>query len=269
MTNARQARTAREKAAKMRAEAERRQARQRATAIGATVAALIVIVVGVGVLVITTRQEQKVVTAPTNLTDGGLLLGNPEAPITVDVYEDFICPACKEFQGLYAEQFTAWTSDGSVKIVYRPVAILDDHSTTNYSTRALNAFAAVLDTSPDAAQAYYDLLMESQPDQRGPGLGDDVLLDLAEQAGADRAAVEPAIASLKFRDWTKEQNEYLSKNFQENGKVGTPTVVVDGEKLPGWSFLNQVITQKLSPGDAPATTTTTPTTEPASAASDQ
>lgn len=259
MTNARQARTAREKAAKMRAETARKQARQRATAIGAAVAALIVIIVAVGVIIITAQQDKKVVVAPANLADGGMLLGDPEAPITIEIYEDFICPICSEFQNMYADQFTAWTADGSVRIVYRPVAILNPYSTTNYSTRSLNAFAAVMDTSPEVAEAYYEILMANQPDEGGPGLTDDILLDLAEQVGADRAAIEPAVSSLKFKNWIEEQNEYLSKNYQENGKVGTPTIVVDGEKLSNWSILDQVVTMKLSNGNATATATATTT----------
>ena len=36
---------------------------------------------------------------------------------------------------------------GKVKVEYRPIAFLDDASTTDYSSRALNALMVVLDTS--------------------------------------------------------------------------------------------------------------------------
>jgi protein-disulfide isomerase len=257
MTNARQARSAREKAAQMRYEAARKQSRQQAAIVSSAVAALLFLVVAIGVIVIFSRQKDGV--APANLAEGGMLVGETDAPITVEIFEDFICPVCSVFQEQYTDQFAAWEADGTVKIVYRPVAILDPYSSTDYSTRALNAFAAVLDTSPDAAEAYYDLLMENQPDEGGPGLSDDVLLDLAEQAGADRAAIEPAVSSLKYKTWIEEQNEYLSKNYQENGQVGTPTVVVDGEKLAVWSSLGEVIARMSSGSDGTAASPTNET----------
>jgi protein-disulfide isomerase len=263
MTNARQARSAREKAAQMRAETVRKQARQRTAAIGGALAALIVIVVAVGILVVQAREDDKTVTAPAHLTDGGMLVGDADAPITVEIYEDFICPACTALQTELADELATWKSGDTVRVIYRPVAILDEYSTTDYSTRALNAFAAVLDTSPESAEPYFTLLFENQPPEGGPGLTDDVLLDLAERAGADRAAIEPAISSLAFKDWVNEQNEHLSKNYQKDGKVGTPTVVVDGEALENPFTLGTVVSEKSntltgSAGGATQTTTTAP-----------
>ena len=64
------------------------------------------------------------------------------------------------------------------------MAFLDRASTTNYSSRALDAAAAVVDTAPGSFQAFHDLLYANQPEEGSAGLTDAQLLDYAVQAGA-------------------------------------------------------------------------------------
>ena len=58
-------------------------------------------------------------------------------------------------------------ADGKVKVDYRMVAILDDVSTTEYSSRALNALMVVLDTSGQDAYLAYHRLLYDEPARRG------------------------------------------------------------------------------------------------------
>jgi protein-disulfide isomerase len=242
MVNARQAKSAREKAAEMRAEAARREARGRAIAIVSAVVAVIVIAVGAGIIIQIAKhnQDTKVQAAtapPANLTNDGVVVGNANAKVTIQIWEDFQCPACQNFESLNATQLAKWAADGTVKLEYHPVAILDRYSSTNYSTRALNAAAAVINAKPSVFVAFHTLLYTNQPAENSAGLTDAQLVDYAVQAGVDRTAVESAITSQKYKSWTVK----VTDQFSQKGYTGTPTLIVNGKQLDDYS------TAKLTP----------------------
>ncbi len=237
MVNARQAKTAREKAAEMRAEAARKEARRRTLAIVSAVIAVIVVAVGAGVLIQTARHNEETKKAaatapPAHLTNDGFQVGKPSAKVTLEVWEDFQCPACKNFEALNAAQLASWAAEGTVKIEYHPVAILDRMSSTNYSTRALNAAAAVINADPTAFVKFHTLLYNNQPEENGTGLPDSQLIDYAVQAGVQRSAVESAITSQKYLGWTQKVSDEFSsvKHF-----TGTPTLVVNGKVVSDYA----------------------------------
>src|SRR5204863_10129589 len=103
--------------------------------------------------------------------------------VVVDMYEDFQCPNCRDFEAADGATLKTWQQAGIVRLVYHPVAFLDQASSTHYSTRALDAAASVEDSSPDAFQAFHDLLYANQPAEGGAGLPDSTLARLAAQAG--------------------------------------------------------------------------------------
>jgi protein-disulfide isomerase len=243
MTNARQARTAREKAAQMRAEAARKEARQRAVAIIGAVTGVIAIVIAAGVLILTAQHDKQAkvdaaVAPPANLTNSGMLVGSAGAKVTLEIWEDFQCPACKQFEEANRAQIEAWVADGTVKVEYHPVAILDRYSSTEYSSRSLNAFAAVINTTPAAAEKYHDLLYTNQPPENSAGLTDAKLIELAVQAGAKEADISAAITGQKFRGWT----QTVTDQFSKKGYNGTPTIVVNGKQVEDWSKLKEAVT---------------------------
>jgi protein-disulfide isomerase len=236
MGNARQARSTREKAAQLREEAERRQARQRTLVVAASVVALLALVIGMTVLVRTLNAQQKAREAaaaapPANLytaSDGlsGVLYGKPAAKVTVTAYEDFQCPACKQFEDTDGAMLRSYADQGKIKLVYRPVAILDRASTTNYSTRAGSAAAAVLNVAPDKYPAFHDALFKEQPAEGSAGLTDAQLVDVAVQVGVPKAAVQQAITTGKFSGWLTKVTDDFSKKYDS-----TPTILVNGTRI--------------------------------------
>jgi protein-disulfide isomerase len=227
MTNARTARTTREKAAALRAEQARRDARRRSMIVTGAVAAVLALVVAGFVLVQALQRDAGSRTAaatPSTGADGSVVVGRADAPVTLAVYEDFQCPACKAFEDANHDQLSRWIDDGTVKVEYRPIAFLDRASTDDYSTRALNAAATVLDLAPDGYRSFHDALYAEQPAEGGPGLSDDRLVELAVAAGAPRAEARAAIEGLNYGPWVASVTERASKD----GVNSTPTVVVNG-----------------------------------------
>jgi protein-disulfide isomerase len=117
---------------------------------------------------------------------------------------------------------------GTAQVRYHGMAFLDTDANDDYSTRALNAAAVVADTAgTEAYQRFHDLLFAHQPAEGGSGLTDDQLIDYAGQAGATDPGVAVDVRDLVFGEWVKGAEEQASKD----GVTGTPTVLVDGEKL--------------------------------------
>jgi protein-disulfide isomerase len=154
--------------------------------------------------------------------------GPASAPVTVSVYEDFMCPFCGDFEAASRAALQKDVDAGKVQLRYHVLNFLDDRSTSDYSTRAANAYAAVLDAAgPQAAKEFHDLMFENQPEEGSAGLSDRQLLDYAVQAGAPRATVSRAIEARTFEQWVDNGTEQASKD----GVNSTPTVQVDGKTV--------------------------------------
>lgn len=160
---------------------------------------------------------------------GSVIVGDAAAPVKVVIYEDFLCPFCRQLEDSTRDFLRENAAKGKVQVEYRPINLLTNYG---YSARALNAWAAVLkNASPQAALELHDLLFEEQPyEQSSEQTTDDDLAALVEEAGADTDAVS---AAMKKQD--KVFFAAASQTMRTAGITGTPTVVVDGQVLSGMS----------------------------------
>jgi protein-disulfide isomerase len=217
--------------------AERARAEQRRRRlIGGVVAAVVLVVAVVVTFVVQSQRTATSTTAavPANTIASGMVVpvGQSTAPVTVDLYEDLQCPNCKAFEASAGSTLAQLVAQGKVVLHYHPMAFLDSSANQQYSTRALNAAAAVLDAAgPQAFQKFHDLLYANQPPETGPGLTDAQLVSYASQAGATGPTVAAHIHDGTYRDWTKQVTDQASKD----GVTGTPTVLVGGKQLTDYS----------------------------------
>lgn len=207
-------------------------ARRRRTVVGGVVAAVVLVVALVVVVVVQTHRTSTSAdaAAPTNTTGNGYVfaVGSADAPVTVDLYEDFQCPNCKALEDSTGSTLEGLVTAGTVQVHYHGMAFLDTDANDDYSTRALNAAAVVAsEAGTDAYETFHDLLFANQPDEGGSGLTDDQLIAYANQAGATSSAVAVDIRNLVFGQWVKGAEDQASKD----GVTATPTVFVDGDKL--------------------------------------
>jgi protein-disulfide isomerase len=198
---------------------------------------LVVLVVGVVAVRMVASGELKVVAPQGAVRADGAPLGTPRfaiprgaksAPVTLTIYEDFQCPACRATEAYLRPTLDRLVENSQVRIEYHPIAFLDSASTTDYSSRALGAAACVLDRTGDEAYLrMHDLLYLNQPPEGSAGLTDDQLADLAQQAGADRAAVAACMDQGTFAGWVQAATEQAS----QDGVSATPTILVNGTPL--------------------------------------
>ncbi|HEY3546450.1 MAG TPA: thioredoxin domain-containing protein [Propionicimonas sp.] len=167
---------------------------------------------------------------PTSASDSGaIVIGKPEAKVTVTVFLDFMCPYCGQFERANGSALAAAVDNGTAKLEVHPMAFLDDLSAgTKYSTRAANAFAAVANHDPATALAFSQLLFAQQPAENSAGLTDATIGDLASKAGAP-ADVVASFSRQAYQPWVAK----ITKQAFDSGITGTPTVKINGQTFTG------------------------------------
>jgi protein-disulfide isomerase len=219
-----------ERAQALMREQQRQERRRNLLVVGAVVVA-IAIIAGVMFFISnnkdTTGQAVSSSGTPSNLSGTyNVVIGKPSAPTTIKAYEDLQCPICQQFEAVTGKQTQAAIDAGKVKVDYHLVAFLDRSSSTNYSSRALNAAMAVLSTAgPDAFMKFRTIAFQNQPAEGTAGEPDSTLVDWAVQAGAKESEVKPLIDGNVYHQWVVNATDQMSKD----GVNGTPTIFINGK----------------------------------------
>ncbi len=145
-------------------------------------------------------------------------------PVKVVLYVDFICPVCKNFEAQYNEQLTSLRNEGKISVEYRALGFLDNRSSTNYSSRAANAAACVVNESPEKYAEFVDSLFANQPAEGSAGISDNDLKKMATDIGAK--PIDTCVDEKTYRPFVK----FTTKEAAAIGVTGTPTVFVDGQQ---------------------------------------
>jgi len=221
-----------------RAAAERRRAkRNRLLAAGGglvIVGLLVAIVVTlVNAAAGTSRADGNVPTAlvtPAGATAAGaILVGDPAAPVKVEVYLDYMCPFCGRFDRANAEELNRLVAAGTTRLELYPLSFLDKTSNgTRYSTRAANAVATVAARAPDKVLAFTRALFAQQPHEGSDGLTDDQIANLARGAQVPQDVIN-TFADRTFEPWIAK----FTETAFAGGITGTPTVKINGTVFKG------------------------------------
>ena len=221
-----------QKAAELRAAQAKKEQQRRILTIGGVILAMVLIVGGaVGIsLWQKNKDEAKLADAASSASEYGLVIGEDDAPHSVVIYEDFLCPFCGALERETSKKLTELAAEGKVQVEYRPFDLLSG-SYGDYPIRATNAMAVVLEASgADIAKRFHDLLFENQPSEQAVSqnpdfVSDDDLVELAVEAGAVEAEVRPGIEGLSQKAWVDGATEAAA----DAGVQGTPTIILDGD----------------------------------------
>lgn len=159
---------------------------------------------------------------------GGIFVGGKDAPVTLTMVEDFQCPACRAFEAANKALLDKYADGDEVRLEYRPIAFLDQMSSTDYSSRALNAAACFQAAEPAKWRDFHGLLFDNQPPEQSAGLGDDELVALAVRAGASEADMKTCVEDRRYQTWVQSTTDV---NTNAPGFEGTPMVEVNGDKV--------------------------------------
>ena len=204
-----------------------REAREKKVRTGVTIGIVAVVVAGIlaGLIWLVPALAKKAAAADPY----ALSIGSATASVTVDIYQDFMCPYCGQFDRAQASDLAALVDAGTVKVDFHIMAFLDDSSNgTKYSTRAANAFVAVASREPSKALAFNSALYQNQPAEGSNGLTDAEIADRARQAGVSDSLAS-TFASMQNADFVSKSNQAAF----DAGVTSTPTVKINGAAFKG------------------------------------
>lgn len=220
----------RERAAARRiVEQQKAAAKRRKVTIWTSVAVVAVLVIagliGFGVYANQSKSTASKVVTPSVAVDSGTAFAVGTGPVTIDLYEDFMCPICHQFEIDSGATINQLVADKKVTVRYHTVAILDDSSQgTKYSTRAAGAAAEA--AQEGKFKEYHDALYANQPEENSAGLTDAKLIELGKSVGlGDTFAA--AVNNKTYDPWVAT----VTDTFSARGFNGTPTIVVNGKQL--------------------------------------
>ncbi|CAL9602792.1 hypothetical protein SUDANB145_05454 [Streptomyces sp. enrichment culture] len=229
-------RTARERLAAEREKQKSADKRRRALIVGATVVGVLGVAAAIGVVAAEAGKDggdeaaSGPVTAPSGAQgkDGlAIPVGKESAGSTLTVWEDFRCPACKNFEQTYRSVIHELTAAGKLKVDYHLATIIDGNMGGTGSRTAANAAACAQDAGK--FPAYHDLLFDNQPAESDDAYAEtDKLIELAGKVdGLDTPAFRECVTNGTHNGWVdKSAAAFLDGDF-----TGTPTVLFGDKNI--------------------------------------
>jgi protein-disulfide isomerase len=175
---------------------------------------------------------------------------------TLEIWEDFQCPACQQVEAASGAQIQALADEGKVKLLYRPATFLDAslaadnqaNGNPNSSARATSAWGCAVDAGK--AGEFHSAVFDIQPADEGVGFSDQQLIDLGTTVGIaepDLATYTKCVQDGTYLAWSANSNQA----FTEAGVGGTPTAYLNGVELNGSDLADiEGLTQKIEAATA-------------------
>lgn len=167
---------------------------------------------------------------------------NPEGVPSIDIFIDYSCPACAQFEAANGPLLRSWLENGTATVEYHILSFRDGQTAgTRYATRAGNSAACVAEHSPDSFFDFSELLLANQPAPPADfELSNSELIDIVRASGAENvAAIEVCIADENFANWLTDATRRAMttgplavRNAEIARVTGTPAVFVNGKVLP-------------------------------------
>jgi protein-disulfide isomerase len=206
---------------------ERRRRRTLWISVGA-----VIVLVAAGLIGWNAMRSQRPVefATPAGVTnDGGDRAGisvTGDGPVLVEVYLDFLCPACKQFETTTQPTIDQLIAAKKIRLVWHPLGFLDANTVPpGYSTRAANAAAC---SANEGKLGNYGInLFAVQPPEGSAGLSDDQLIDIGGPLGLNAPSFAQCVRGGTYKPWVANVNDKAA----QRGLVATPTVYVNGTQL--------------------------------------
>lgn len=182
------------------------------------IAAAIVLLVVLAVA-LNSRQSAVAVQTPDVQADwlNRNVMGDPNAPVTVYLWEDFLCPACRQWTASVEPQLVSeYVKPGKVKLEFRQFPLSGHAPGSNMA-----AMASLCAADQNAFWTYHNRLFAAQ-DRGQPGYVLDALVQYADELGLDSRAFLQCMSSQQYRDEAAASaNEALTL-----GLNATPSILV-------------------------------------------
>ncbi|HEY8478185.1 MAG TPA: thioredoxin domain-containing protein [Chloroflexota bacterium] len=203
------------------------------------IAGLAVLVVGGLVWVSQAEPGPSGVAVPST----GNVKGDPSAPVVVEEWGDFQCPACRQYAlGPGRQLDETFVAEGTVRVVWRHMAFLGPES-------LWAAEASECAAEQGQFWAYHDKLFAEQSGENRGTFSKENLKRFASELGLDRQRFD---ACLDGGRYTRKVQAEIEAG-ERKGVRATPTMFVNGRKIEGlvpFDQLRRVVEQALEEAGA-------------------
>ena len=170
-----------------------------------------------GVSVDNANAPEPTMITPPGTSGVGVTVGQPNAKATIDLYLDFRCPHCKDFEDKTGPAINELVDSGAAKVTYWPM----DFVNPDASPRLANAWACA--AAAGKARSYSDELFKSFEKTWTT----DQLLELGKELGIGNQTFDTCVRDNSQAGWV----DSIQGAAQQRGVTATPTVFVNGNKL--------------------------------------
>jgi protein-disulfide isomerase len=158
-----------------------------------------------------------------SIAQDGTNLGDPNAPVKVEAWEDFRCSACLYFtQNIEPQIIQNYVATGKVYYSFHNFIVIDSNDGTDASLRSANA--AMCANAQNKFWEYHDTLFANQITESAGLFTDARLTRMAENLGLDMTSFNQCYQARQFKDAI--QND-VSRGISL-GIQGTPSIFVNG-----------------------------------------
>jgi len=174
--------------------------------------------------------------AAVSVSDGVVRVGAVSAPVTLELFEDFLCPNCGAFETVYGQQLAQSLDQGTVAINYHFLDFLNARSaSTDYSSRAAGAALCVARDGTGAAFPAFHAALYAGPTQPKESSDSDLsnaqLAAVAAGVGASTSAQQCITAGAETAA-ARTASQAGQTALQASGnQVATPTVLNGSTKI--------------------------------------
>ena len=155
------------------------------------------------------------------------VLGSAVAPVVIELYSDFQCPACKLFVTTELHRLIdEFVTPGTVRIEARDIAFLGRGQPDESLELAAGAACA---TEQGRYWQYHDLVFWNQGRENRGDHGPEFISGVADAAGLDRTAWDACVARTDVRAPITSRTQAA----RSRGISSTPTLLVNGQAVVG------------------------------------
>jgi protein-disulfide isomerase len=174
--------------------------------------------------------EIKVITPVARPTADGLALGDPNAPVTVEVFEDFQCPMCDQYSQQIEPQIVQNdVATGKVHYIFRQYPFLDTGKPGQESHKAANA--SMCANEQGRFWDYHDMLFANWNGENEGNFSDKRLIAFAEALNLDMNQFRQCYNENRYQAEIQADLE----RGKQLGVTGTPSVFVNEQIVaPGY-----------------------------------
>lgn len=139
----------------------------------------------------------------------------------IDIWEDFQCPVCRNFEAINAKQVKEWIDAKKVTAVFHPLSFIGAES-------AYMANAAACAADEGKFLQYHEALYVNMASAENSGKWNPIsLVELGKELGITGERFTGCVSDGKYQDWV---NNVAADGSKKNVNA-TPTVFINGKEI--------------------------------------